>query len=132
MEELPVGYTSENAIKDGCLVIENGVIQNINVLTKSGDPFGDDVGYFIRIFSKDDKGITIMDIGSYNERVCISVDYSRYSKCENMEDTYITTYYDNYAMSIGGGDNPDLYELALVPDFREPIFIFKDMPFKKD
>lgn len=133
LKELPVDYTSEIAIKDGCLVIENGVIQNINVLTKSGDPFADDSGYFLRIFSEDIKDITITDIGFYNDRACISVDYSRHSRGGSMEETYITTYYDNCSLGIGGAYDPDHYELYLSFDYlAQPVFILKDMPIKKD
>ncbi len=133
LEELPSAYSKEDAAKDGCLVIEQGLIQNINVLSKFTDSFEQyyDVGIFIRIFFEDDEGIKIMDIGSYNERACVTVDYTRHSKCDNMENTYVTTYYDNSGISIGGGDTPDLYELALTSDFRESIFIFKDMPLKR-
>lgn len=134
LEELPSAYTKEDAAKDDCLVIEQGVIQNINVLSKFTDSFEQyyDVGIFIRIFFEDDEGIKIMDIGSYNERNCVTVDYTRHSKCDNMENTYVTTYYDNSGISVGGGDTPDLYNLTMGSDFRETIFIFRDMPLKKD
>ena len=133
LEELPSAYSKEDAVKDGCLVIEQGVIQNINVLINFRDSYDSyhDVGIFIRIFFEDDEGITIMDIGSYNERVCVIVDYSRYSNRDDMEDMYVTTYYDNSGVSIEI-DN-DVCSLDLGGDYiRATIFIFKDVPFKKD
>lgn len=132
LEQLPSAYTSEDAIKDGCLVIEQGVIKNIDVLTNYRDSLGNynDVGYFIRIFYEDNGGITIMDIGAYNERVYIIADYSRCSNRDDMEDMYVTTHYDNSV--VGVEISHDVYSLHLSSDFRETIFIFEDVPAKKD
>ncbi len=132
LEELPSAYSKEDAIKDGCLVIEQEIIQNPDVLTNySSYDDSNYAGKFIRIYLKDDEGIKIMDIGSYNERVCVTADYSRHSSRDNMEDIYVTTYYDNCV--IGVEFDHDVYSLDLGGDYiRETIFIFKDMPFKKN
>jgi len=127
LEELPPGYMKEAAIRDGCLVIEKGVIQNFDVIEKFTDSFGKGAGLFIRIFFENDDGITIMDLGSYNERACVTVDYSRCSNRNDLEDIYVTTYYDNCVVSFGGEENA----LILGFDDFEPIFIFKDVTVKE-
>lgn len=132
LEELPYAYSKEDAAKDGCLIIDQGVIQNIDVLRNFGDAFEQyhDVGNFIRIFFEEDDNIKIMDIGFYNEHVFITVDYSRYSNRDKMEDVYVTTYYDNYVVAVEF--DHDACSLDLGSDFRETIFIFEDVPYKKD
>lgn len=132
LEELPFTYSKEDAVKDGCLVIEQGVMQNINVLRKFRDAFEQyqEVGIFIRIFFEEDDGIKIMDIGSYNERTCVTLDCSRYSNRDDIEGMYVTTYYDNSVVAVEF--DHDACSLDLGSDFREMIFIFEDVPYRKD
>ena len=131
IEKLPRDYTEDDAIKDGCLVIEQGIIQNIDVLDNFVDSFKNyyDTGIFLRIYLEDDNGITIMDVGSYNERVCIVEDYSRNTGLSSVKDIYETTYYDNYTVSVDSENG--VYSLALVSDEFETIYIFKDAGIKK-
>lgn len=132
LEELPSAYTKEDAAKDSCLVIEQGVIQNPGVLMKYNQQYDNPkyMGRYIRIFFEDDEGIRIMDIGSYNERDCVTVDYSRSPSRNGMEDIYVTTYYDNSMAAVEF--DRDVYSLTLGGDIYETIFVFKDLPYKKD
>lgn len=127
LEKLPSEYSKEHAIKDGCLIIEQGVIQNPDVLTDYNSYYDSNyLGRFIRIFFKDDEGIKIMDIGSCNERTYITVDYSRHSNRDGMEDMYVTTYYDN--SWVGVSMDQDTCSLDLGREFFDTIFIFENLP----
>ncbi len=131
LEDLPSTYSKEDAIRDGCLVIDRGEIQNINVLSDFQDSFElyYDTGIYIRIFFDDAEGTRIMDLGSYNERTCIKVDYSRYLNQDDLEDMYVTTYYDNSVVGVEFGK--DVCSLVLGSDFRETIFVIKDVTYIK-
>lgn len=132
IDDLPETYSIEDAISDGCLVIKNNEIQNSEVIDKYNDLHNqaDYVGRFIRIYFKDYRGVKIMDIGTYNERTYITVDYSRCSQYSSSEVTFVTTYYDN-AWVTALYEN-DTYTLDVGFEFRDTMFIFKDLPYKNN
>lgn len=130
LEELPDIYTREDAAADGCLVIVQGVIQNIGVFM---DYVGS--GGFIRIFTEDEKGVAMMDLsvkGGHDERVIVKTDFSRL--INPAEEPYFTDIHDQTIIGIGGGfgadgfDSGGLYSLFLNHAGREPEYIFKDLP----
>lgn len=101
--------------------------QNINVLRNFRDAFErcQYDGIFIRIFFEDDNGITIKDVGSFNERACVTVDYSRYSNHDDIEDMYVTTYYDSYGVGIEITQDVCSLDLGLI-FVRRYLFLMKN------
>ncbi len=143
LEELPDIYTKEDAAADKCLVIVNGVIQNIEVFIQyMNDPGSAKPGGFIRVFSEDEEGVTITDIsykgridGNFDERVVVETDFSRLVSPPG--DLYYTDIHDQTIIGIGGGfgadgfDSDGLYSLFLNHAGSQPEYIFRDLPSVK-
>ncbi len=73
LEDLPVGYDADLARADGCLVLQDGVAENIGMLTAFVDTFGFDDGSFLRVFSAEaGKDPVVTDISFNGERACVA------------------------------------------------------------
>lgn len=75
MEEIPIGYSKEQAIKDGCFVIEYGEIisDDKNQLENFIKNANDGIDGFIRIYQFDIiENITVIDIECKNKKINMS------------------------------------------------------------
>jgi beta-lactamase regulating signal transducer with metallopeptidase domain len=127
LEELPEDYSSEDALRDGCLVVVDNISQNVGGTEElHKQQRNEGAGTFIRLFIQNEAEIIIEDISECNGRVCRVRDLSR---CANpLGNARETFFYDGWWLSWRPSPSQNRHSIELGSELGDasPIVIVSE------